>query len=65
MDERRCEDDAHEAAEDQREPNRDDLAPARGIAVSVLIATAMWLAIAATVLRDQAARSVIELAFLQ
>jgi hypothetical protein len=31
-------------------PDRGDLAPARGIAVSVLIAIALWLAIVATVL---------------
>jgi len=50
LDERRCEDNAHEAARNQRWPDRDDLAPARGIAVSVLIAIALWLAIVATVL---------------
>lgn len=51
--ERKSEDDANEAAEGYRQPNRDeadDLAPARGIAVSVLVATAMWLAIVALVL---------------
>ena len=48
-----CEDRANKAAEDYRQPNRDevdDLAPARGIAVSVLVGTAMWLAIVALVL---------------
>jgi hypothetical protein len=51
--EQKSEDDANEAAEGYRQPNRDeadDLAPARGIAVSVLVATAMWLAIVALVL---------------
>jgi Flp pilus assembly protein TadB len=52
-DERKSEDDAHKVAEGYREPNRDEadnLAPARGIAVSVLVGIAMWLAIVALVL---------------
>jgi hypothetical protein len=50
---RKSEDNANEAAEGYRQPNRDDaddLAPARGIAVSVLVGIAMWLAIVALVL---------------
>jgi Flp pilus assembly protein TadB len=42
-----------ERKSDYREPNRDEadnLAPARGIAVSVLVGIAMWLAIVALVL---------------
>jgi hypothetical protein len=52
-DERKSEDDAHKVAEGYREPNRDEadnLAPARGIAVSVLVGIAMWLTIVALVL---------------
>jgi hypothetical protein len=52
LDEWRCEDNADDSGTD-----RDDLAPARGIAVSVLIAFALWLAIVATVLPDRTARS--------
>ena len=51
--ERKSEDNAHEAAQGYRQPNRDeadDLAPARGIAVSVLVGIALWLAIVAVVL---------------
>ena len=52
-DERKSEDNANKAAAGYRQPNRDeadDLAPARGIAVSVLVGIAMWLAIVALVL---------------
>jgi CheY-like chemotaxis protein len=56
-DERRCADSAHEAARNQSGPDLDDLAPARGIAVSVLVALALWLPIVATVLPDRGARS--------
>ena len=52
-DERKSEDDAHNVAEGYREPNRDEadnLAPACGIAVSVLVGMDMWLAIVALVL---------------
>jgi hypothetical protein len=51
--ERKSGDNANEAAEGYRQPNRDeadDLAPARGIAVSVLVGITMWLAIVALVL---------------
>jgi hypothetical protein len=51
--ERESEDNANKAAEGYRQSNRDeadDLAPARGIAVSVLVGIAMWLAIVAVVL---------------
>ena len=51
--ERKSEDNANEAAQGYRQPNRDeadDLAPARGIAVSVLVGIALWLAIVAVVL---------------
>jgi len=64
VDERRCEDNAHEAARDHRDPARDDLAPARGIAVSVLIGFAVWLIIGAAVLLDGTARTVLECALL-
>jgi Flp pilus assembly protein TadB len=52
-DERKSEDNARKATEGYRQPNRDeadDLAPVRGIAVSVLVGIAMWLAIVALVL---------------
>ena len=52
MDEWRCQDNAHEAARNQRAPDRDDLATARGIGISVLLALALWLPIVATVLPD-------------
>jgi hypothetical protein len=51
--ERKSEDDASKAAEGYRQPDGDEadnLAPARGIAVSVLVGIAMWLAIIAVVL---------------
>jgi Flp pilus assembly protein TadB len=51
--ERKSGDNASEAAEGYRRPNRDeadDLAPARGIAVSVLVGIAMWLVIVALLL---------------
>ena len=51
--ERKSGDNANEAAEGYRQPNRDeadDLAPARGIAVSVLVGIAMWLAVVALML---------------
>ena len=50
---RKSEDNAHKVAGGYREPNRDEadnLAPARGIVVSVLVGIAMWLAIVALVL---------------
>ena len=50
--ERKSEDNANKAAEGYRQPDgdeADDLAPARGIAVSVLVGIAMWLAIVALV----------------
>ena len=52
-DERKSEDNAYKVVEGYREPNRDEadnLAPARGIVVSVLVGIAMWLAIVALVL---------------
>jgi Flp pilus assembly protein TadB len=51
--ERENEDNDNKAAEGYRQPDgdeADDLAPARGIAVSVLVGIAMWLAIVALVL---------------
>ena len=50
--ERKSEDNANKAAEGYRPPDgdeADDLAPARGIAVSVVVGIAMWLAIVALV----------------
>ena len=51
--ERKSEDNVRRAAEGYRQPNHDeedDLAPACGIAVSVMVGIAMWLAIVALVL---------------
>ena len=50
--ERKNEDNDNKAAEGYRQPDGDEadnLAPARGIAVSVLVGIAMWLAIVALV----------------
>ena len=50
--ERESEDNANKAAEGYRQPDgdeADDLAPARGIAVSVLVGIALWLTFVALV----------------